>query len=192
MPDRVLDYAKWTYELPQNPSQKDYSQLSTKLKSYVESPKFLRQGSTIDQYDPQTGKRIKRPITNVIYRQRPGEKNGIPSQQLRALIYKALAKKDKAGLQRASKYHYFTANKFLTQKQKRARQDKERRKRVLLEVLAFGAPTAVAAGSLPFISAKLYGDPINADTAIKAGKLGAAGFGIGVLGAGLLESMREG
>lgn len=191
MANRILDYSKWTYSLPQNPTEKDYAQLASKLKTYVDSPKFLRQGSTVDEYDPQTGKRVKRPITNVIYRQTPGGPQGLSSQELRKKIQQALLTKDKQELEQASKYHYFTANKFQTLKQRRKQQDKDKRKRILLEVLAFGTPAALAGASVPFITAARFGDPINAGTVIEAAKLGGVGFGAGALGTGLLESLRS-
>lgn len=46
MSAEINDYSGWMYSLPPNPQQKDWKQLATKLKSYIESPKFMRTGST--------------------------------------------------------------------------------------------------------------------------------------------------
>lgn len=188
-PSKVFDYSSWTYNLPAEASQKDYQRLASKLKTFVQSSKFLRQGSTVDQYDPQTGKRIKRPVSNVVYKQNPDDQ-GLPAEELRELIQWGIMHGDKKALQEAAKYHYYQADKFITQKQRAKEQDKKRRTRILLTSLAVGVPAGGALALVPFINAKRMGDPINVRTAIDAGKMGLLGLGAGVGTAGILEALR--
>lgn len=188
-PSKVFDYSSWTYNLPAEATQKDYQKLSSKLKTFVESSKFLRQGSTVDQYDPQTGKRIKRPVTNVVYKQHPDDQ-GLPSQELRELIQWGIMQKDKKALQEASKYHYYEADKFITQKERLKEQDKKRRKRILLTSLLVGLPAGGALAIVPFLDAKRMDKPINVGTAMDAGKMALLGLGTGVGAAGLMEMIR--
>ena len=186
---KITDYSSWTYQLPAQATQKDYEKLSSKLKTFVQSSKFLRQGSTVDEYDPQTGKRIKRPVVNVVYKQHPDDQ-GLPSQELRELIQWGIMQKDKKALQEASKYHYYTADKFITEKQRLKEEDKRRRKRILLTTLAVGVPAGGLLALVPFIDAARMDRPINVGTAMDAGKMGLLGLSTGVAAAGISETLR--
>ena len=189
-PSTITDYSSWTYNLPAEATQKDYQKLSSKLKTFVQSSKFLRQGSTVDEYDPQTGKRVKRPISNVVYKQSPDSQQGLPAQELRMLIQQGVMQGDKKALEQASKYHYYTADKFITQKQRQKEEDKRHRKRVLLTALAVGVPTGSLLALVPFINAARMDRQITVGTAMDAGKMGALGLGAGVAVAGLAQAIR--
>ena len=190
MGSQITDYSSWTYNLPAEASQKDYEKLSSKLKTFVQSSKFLRQGSTVDEYDPQTGKRVKRPVSNVIYKETPESTEGLPAEELRELIQKGIMEQDKKALEEASKYHYYTADRFVTEKQKAKEQDKRRRKRIILTSLAVGVPAGSALALAHIINARKMGDPITVGKVVDAAKLGALGLGGGVLAAGIAESLR--
>ena len=188
---KITDYSSWTYQLPADASQKDYEKLSSKLKTFVESSKFLRQGSTVDEYDPQTGKRVKRPVTNVVYKETPQASQGLPAQELRELIQRGIMENDKKALQEASKYHYYSADKFITQKERQKEEDKKARTRIILTSLAAGVPMGTALALVPFINARRNGDPFTVGKVIDSAKMGLLGFGGGVAVAGLMEGMRS-
>ena len=188
---KITDYSSWTYSLPANASQKDYQKLSSKLKAFVQSSKFLREGSTVDEYDPQTGKRIKRPVTNVVYKETPQSSEGLPAEELRQLIQQGVLEGNKEALEEASKYHYYTADKFISQKQRQKEEDKKRRTRIILTSLAVGVPAGTALALIPFINARKYGDPINVGRVLDAGKMGLLGLGLGVGTAGVIEGIRS-
>lgn len=191
----VTDYNNWTYSLPQDPQQKDYSKLADKLKTYVTSSKFVTQGSTVDQYDPQTGKRIKRPLYDVVYRQNPMSQ-GISAQELRKKIYRAILSKDKNKLQQASKYRFYSARRSLTPaevarklQQEQKQRQRKKRKRVILTAAVLGGAGA-SAGLLPFIYARKNGQKFTFGELKKSLKLGAAGVGTGILATGLIQAVR--
>lgn len=188
---RITDYSSFVYQLPETATDKDYQKLSSKLKTFVQSSKFLRQGSTVDEYDPQTGKRIKRPISNVIYKESPKAKKGIPAQKLRILINKGIRQNDRKALQRAARYQFFSADRFLTQKQRLQLEDKDKRKRVLLTSLAFGIPFGAGLATVPFLDAKLMHSPIDAKHYVDAAKLAALGLLLGTGTAAMIEGIRS-
>lgn len=187
---RITDYSSFVYQLPVEPTDKDYQKLSSKLKTFVQSPKFLRQGSTIDQYDPQTGKRIKRPISNVVYKQSPYDQEGLPAQELRQLINKAVRENDKNALQQASKYQFFSADRFISQKERLKEEDKKKRKRILLMSLILGVPIGAGLATVPFSNAKLMGDKVQTRHYVDSAKLAVLGFLLGTGTAGLIEGTR--
>lgn len=191
MPSNITDYTNWTYSLPQNPEQKDYKQLSSKLKSFVGSSKFLREGSTVDQYDPQTGKRIKRPIKNVIYSTSPNG-SGIDAESLRDQINSALINNDYSQLQRLSKYHYYSADTLPSSidiKQEQQQRQRLRRRRILLQAVAFGGIGSTL-GLLPFINRKLKDQPVGLQDVKDSLKLTGAGIAGGLGTAGIIQLMR--
>lgn len=191
----ITDYNNWTHSLPQNPQQKDYNKLADKLKTYVTSSKFVSQGDTVDQYDPQTGKRVKRPIYDVVYRQNPMS-TGISAQQLRKKIYRAILSKDKKKLEQASKYRFYSARRALTQAELKNRIQEEqrqrqraKRKRTILTASALGGLGA-SLGLIPFIHAKKNGQKFTVAQLKRSLKMGAAGVGTGLLATGLVQSIK--
>lgn len=188
---KITDYSSWTYQLPKDPAQKDYEKLSSKLKTFVQSSKFLRQGSTVDEYDPQTGKRVKHPVTNVVYKETPESSEGLPAEELRQLIQQGVLAGDKKALEEASKYHYYSADRFVTQKQRQKEEDKKKRTRIILTSLAVGVPAGTALALIPFINARRHGDPITMGRIMDAGKMGLLGLAGGVATAGIIEGTRS-
>lgn len=188
---KITDYSSFAYQLPQQPTDKDYEKLSSKLKTFVQSPKFLRQGSTIDEYDPQTGKRVKRPISNVVYKESPEDQEGLPAQQLRELINRGIRENDKKALQHASKYQFYSADRFITQKQRMKEEDKNKRKRILLTSLALGLPLGALLATVPFSNAKRMGDEVSAKHYMDSIKLAALGLLLGTGTTAVIEGTRS-
>lgn len=191
----VTDFNSWTHSLPAGPTEKDYAQLANKLKTYVNSSKFVREGSVIDQYDPQTGKRIKRPITDVVYRQTPMSQ-GISSQQLRRQINMAILSGNKRMLKDVSKYRFYSGRKSRTSAQiKQTAQElqkqrqRNRRKRVIITAAILGGAGA-SLGLIPFIHAKKTGQRFTMKNVIQSAKIGGAGLGTGLLATGLIQAVR--
>ena len=98
---------------------------------------------------------------------------------------------DKQALQEASKYHYYSADKFITEKQRQKEEDKNKRTRIILTALATGIPMGTALALVPFINARRNGDPITVGKVVDAGKMGLLGLGGGVAVAGLMEGIRS-
>lgn len=187
---KITDYSSFAYQLPQQPTDKDYEKLSSKLKTFVQSSKFLREGSTIDQYDPETGKRVKRPISNVVYKESPQTPQGLPAQQLRELISRGVRQQDRKALQQASKYQFYSADKFITQKERMKEEDKAKRKRIILMSLALGIPLGAGLATVPFSNAKLMNNPVTAKHYIDAAKMAALGLLVGTGATALIEGTR--
>ena len=193
MPGNVTDYNSWTYSLPPQPTQKDYKQLSTKLKSFVGSSKFLREGSTIDEYDPQTGKRIKRPVHNVTYTQGLHQK-GIPAQTYRRMIYDALNANDYDMMANLANYRYYNADTMPTkadlQKIKQQQRQKKTR-RVLFNAAVLGGGGGQALGILPYVVKIKDRQSIKKQDVIDSLQLTGLGLIGGLTATGLIESMRN-
>lgn len=192
MPGNVTDYNSWTYSLPPQPTQKDYKQLSTKLKSFVGSSKFLREGSTIDEYDPQTGKRIKRPVHNVTYTQGLHQK-GIPAQTYRRMVYDALNANDYDMMANLANYRYYNADTMPTkadlQKIKQQQRQKKTR-RVLFNTALLAGGGGLALGILPYVVKIKNNQKIKKQDIVNSAKLAGLGIGAGLTLTGLMESMR--
>lgn len=192
MPGNVTDYNSWTYSLPPQPTQKDYKQLSTKLKSFVGSSKFLREGSTIDEYDPQTGKRIKRPVHNVTYTQGLHQK-GIPAQTYRRMVYDALNANDYDMMANLANYRYYNADTMPTksdlQKIKQQQRQKKTR-RVLFNAAVLAGGGGLALGILPYVVKIKNNQKIKRQDIVNSAKLTGLGIGAGLTLTGLMESMR--
>ena len=188
---KITDYSSFAYQLPQQPTDKDYEKLSSKLKTFVQSSKFLREGSTIDQYDPETGKRVKRPVSNVVYKESPQDQEGLPAQQLRQLINRGVRQQDRKALQQASKYQFYSADKFITQKERAKEDDKKKRKRIILTSLALGVPLGAVLSTVPFSNARLMNEELTPQHYTNAAKLAALGLLIGTGTTALIEGTRE-
>ena len=187
---KITDYSSFTYQLPSEATDKDYQKLSSKLKTFVQSPKFLRQGSTIDEYDPETGKRVKRPVSNVVYKESPNAEEGLPAEELRQLINRGIRENDRKALQQASKYQFYSADKFVTQKERMKEEDKAKRKRIILMSLALGIPLGAGLATVPFSNAKLMNKDITIKSYIDAAKMAALGLLIGTGATGIIEGTR--
>lgn len=189
MAQKITDYSGWTYSLPSQPQQKDWKQLQNKLKTYSESSKFLRQGSTIQQYDQKSGKLVRKPIYNVIHTINQDDKHGIKAQDLRDMIRQSVLTGDRQLMNDVSQYRYVTADKFVSQKQRQAQQDRIRRKRILITTLVLGGAGSLL-GLVPLISHYKRGESFNkkiVKDSLLAGGLGMAG-GIGLTG--LIELLK--
>lgn len=188
---KITDYSSFTYQLPQEATDKDYQKLSSKLKTFVQSSKFLRQGSTVDEYDPETGKRVKRPVSNVVYKESPQAQEGLPAQELRQLINRGIRENDREALQQASKYQFYSADRFITQKERMKQEDKDKRKRIILWSLALGLPLGAGLAVTPFTHAKFMGNKIEPGHYINAAKMAVFGLLAGAGAAGLIEGSRS-
>lgn len=183
----IQDYSNWTHQLPSKPTKADWNRLKNKLNTYIGSSKFLRQGSTIDQYDQTTGKRVKVPIKDVLYKKNLGDEYGISAQDLRQNIKAAVRSNDKQALKDVSDYRFYEATKFKTPKQLAAQQDKKRRKRVLISSAILGGG-GLMLGLLPIVQAYKEQQPINKRVLGQAAVTGLAGGAAGLITTGLIQS----
>ena len=53
-------------------------------------------------------------MTNVVYKETPESSEGLPAEELRQLIQQGVLAGDKKALEEASKYHYYSADRFVT------------------------------------------------------------------------------
>lgn len=186
----IEDYSNFQYTLGKRPTKKEWEKLQRKLTTYVDSNKFLRQGSTVDQYDQVTGKRVKRPIYNVTYKKDFYDQQGIPAQIYRNQLKLALKNKNKKAIRNLLQYDTYAADKFVTLKQQQQLADKKRRGRILLTSVLLGG-TGALLGIVPYIEAKKEGrqkDPNTIRQIINAAGIGA---GLGITTTGLIELFRD-
>ena len=189
MSTEVTDYSGWMHSLPASPTQKDWKQLQQKLNTYAQGSKFIRDGSTVQQVDSNTGKLVRKPVMNVVHKMNPEDKTGIRAQDLRSMIQQAVLTGDRDLLKEVSKYRYYTADKFVSPEEIKKQLDRKKRKRLLVGALVLGGIGSTA-GALPFIADRKQGKSHTAKTFQDALALGGLGAAAGVGTAGLIEAMR--
>jgi len=50
----------------------------------------------------------------VVYKSSPQDEEGLPAEELRQLIQKGVLENNREALEEASKYHFYTADRFVT------------------------------------------------------------------------------
>lgn len=194
---RFSGYSGFTDSMPQQPTQAQVRQLASKLKTYVNSTKFLKPGSQINVYDKKLKQGVKLPVTNVSYITAPGQK-GISHQQFKDLAMKGIIENDPQLLRQAAAYKYVSGvtgkNALqLKQQQQQKIQDKEKesQKRKALMGWLLGGTGFVTAATIPYIAQELQDRPHSVSTYINGLKTGVGGAVAGVGLAALLNSMRD-
>ena len=194
---RFSGYSGFTDSLPQQPTQAQVRQLASKLKTYVNSTKFLKPGSQINVYDKKLKQGVKLPVTNVHYIATPGQK-GISHQQFKDLAMRGIIKNDPQLLRQAAAYKYVSgvtgknALQLKQQQQQRIKnKEKDSQKRKALMGWLLGGTGFVTAATIPYIAQELQDRPHSVDTYINGLKTGAGGAVAGVGLAALLNSMRD-
>lgn len=194
---RFSGYSGFTDSMPQQPTQAQVRQLASKLKTYVNSTKFLKPGSQINVYDKKLKQGIKLPVTNVSYITVPGQK-GISHQQFKDLAMRGIIANDPQLLRQAAAYKYVSGvtgknAQQLKQQQQQKIQDKEKasQKRKALLGWLLGGIGAASGAALPYVVQELQGRKHTSQTYADAAKTGAGGAVAGVGLAALLNSMRD-
>lgn len=179
-----IQYAGWTDAAPQNLSQKDAQKLAKQLKTYVNSTKFIQDGSKIDTIDNQ-GVLKKAPVKNVTYYTDADGSNPMSAQDLQDFIRTAIVNKDPQMLQRASLYRFYNSDRLKTAKQLAQEKVQDHRRRLGRNATILGSTLGVVGASLPIADRLTQGDTIDAKTLKSAALLAIAGIGTGMTIAGL-------
>lgn len=175
-----IQYANWTDAAPQNLSQKDAQKLAKQLKTYVNSTKFIQDGSKVDMKDQQ-GVLKKAPVKNVTYYTDGRGKNPIAANQLNQTIRQALISKDPKKLRQASLYRFYTSQPIVTQKQQVKRQISNYRERLAKNSLILSSLLGASGAVLPIAQKVVKGKSINSNTLKSAALLAIAGVTSGLI-----------
>lgn len=194
---RFSGYSGFTDSLPQQPTQAQVKQLASKLKTYVNSTKFLRPGSQINVYDKKLKQGMKLPVTNVSYITAPGQR-GISHQQFKDLAMRGIIENDPQLLRQAAAYKYVSgvtgknALQLKQQQQQRIKnKEKDSQKRKALMGWLLGGTGFVTAAAIPYIAQQLQNRPHSVNTYINGLKTGAGGAVGGIGLAAILNAMRD-
>lgn len=179
-----IQYAGWTDAAPQNLSQKDAQKLAKQLKTYVNSTKFVRNGSKIDKLD-KDGILVKTPVKNVKYYTDAQGSQPMTAKQLDDYIRTAIITKDPQMLQRASLYRFYKSTPIKTQKQKTIQSMAKYRKRLGRNAAIWSTVLGVAGAALPIADRLTLKASIDKKTLQSATLLAIAGIGSGMAIAGL-------
>lgn len=192
---RFSGYSGFTDSMPQQPTQAQVKQLAGKLKTYLNSTKFLKPGSTINVYDKALRQGIKLPVTSVSYTTAPGE-NGISHQQLKDLAMRGIIENNPDLLRQAASYKYVkgitgkNAQQLKQQQQQRIEeQQAARQKKKALLGWLLGSGGAIIGASAPYIIQQMQRRPHTAQTYARGAKTGIAGAAAGVGLAAFLNMM---
>lgn len=182
--------ANFPFTLSKNPTDKEWQQLLKELNTYIDSSSFIRQGSIVDQYDPDTGKHINRPLYNVQYKKSFYDDYGIPAQTFRATIKQAVSDRDINTLRKALQHKYYKAQRFLSDSQKEELENRKRRSRLILQTVLLSGAGALA-GLIPYYKAKKENrqiDPKILKDIITASSVGALS---GTAASGIIEFFKS-
>ena len=194
---RFSGYSGFTDSMPQQPTQAQVRQLASKLKTYINSTKFLKPGSTINVYDKKLGQGMKLPVSNVSYTSALGEK-GISHQQFKDLAMRGIIENNPDLLRQAAAYKYVTGvtgknAQQLKQQQQQRIQDlqKAARKRKALLGWLLGGAGAIIGASTPYIVQQIQKRPHTQQTYARGARAGVAGAVTGAGLAAVLNMMNE-
>lgn len=179
-----MQYAGWTEAAPQQLTQKEAQRLAKQLKTYVNSTKFIQQGSKVNKVNDQ-GILVKAPVKDVTYYQDAQGSNPMSAQQLDDFIRTAIITKDPKMLQEASLYRFYASNPLVTQKQRVQEALKDYRRRLSRNSLIWSTILGTAGAALPLAQRAVDKKQIDKDTLKAATVLALAGLGGGFLMAGL-------
>lgn len=194
---RFSGYSGFTDSLPQQPTQAQVRQLASKLKTYVNSTKFLKPGSQINVYDKKLKQGVKLPVTNVRYIATPGQK-GITHQQFKDLAMRGIIANNPQLLRQAAAYKYVSgvtgknALQLKQQQQQRIQEQQaaQQKKKALLGWL-LGGGGAVIGAATPYIVQQIQKKPHTDQTYSTGLKTGIAGAAAGVGLAAFLSMMNK-
>lgn len=178
-----FEYAGWTDAASQNLTDKEAQKLAKQLKSYVNSSKFIQQGSKVNKINDQ-GALTKVPIKNVIYYTSADAQNPISAQQLDDLIHTAVITKEPELLSRVSKYRFYTGQPVVSKKQLLEAKQDQYRKRLTRNSTILGLALSTTGASIPIIYRKAEDKSINKDTLKGAALLALTGLASGITIAG--------
>ena len=180
-----IQYAGWTDAAPQNLSQKDAQKLAKQLKTYVNSTKFIQDGSKINKVNQQ-GILVKAPVKDVTYYTNAQGADPMSSQQLDDYIRTAVITKDPQMLQRASLYRFYNSKPLVTTKQREKQRATQYKDRLTRNVFMSSVGLGLAGGALPFVQAAIADKYVNSKTLKSAALLALAGIASGSILAGFL------
>ena len=173
-----IQYAGWTDAAPQNLSQKDAQKLAKQLKTYVNSTKFIQDGSKINKVN-KDGVLTKAPVKDVVYYQDAQGSNPMTAQQLDDFIRTAIINKDPQMLQQASLYRFYASKPVVTQKQRIEQQIKDYRKRLSRNAFIWSTLLGIGGASLPIAQRLVSKKKVTGKAVKSATLLALAGFGGG-------------
>lgn len=180
-----IQYAGWTDAAPQNLSQKDAQKLAKQLKTYVNSTKFIQDGSKINKLNNQ-GILVKAPVKNVTYYTDADGSNPMSAQQLNDFIRTAIINKDPQMLQQASLYRFYASNPIKTQKQQIQQKLEDYKRRLGTNAFIWSTLLGLGGASLPIAQRLIAKKRVNNKTIKSAFLLALAGIGGGMIMSNLI------
>lgn len=185
----AIQYAGWTDAAPQNLSQKDVQKLAKQLKTYVNSTKFVQDGTKVNKLNAQ-GILTKAPVKNVTYYTDADGSNPMSAQDLQDFIRTAIVNKDPEMLQQASLYRFYKSTPMKTSKQLAQQRAQDYRKRLSRNAAIWGTVLGASGAALPIADRLTLGKTVDSSTLKSAALLALAGIGTGFVAANLTTKVK--
>ena len=179
-----IQYAGWTDAATQQLNQKQVAQLAKQLKAYVNSTKFVQEGSKINKVNDQ-GVLTKVPVKDVTYYTDAEGSNPMSAQDLDDFIRTAIINKDPEMLRQASLYRFYNSIPIKTSKQLAKQRVQDHKKRLSRNALISSSILGVGGLALPIAGRLVQGKDVDSNTMRQAILLALAGIGTGFIAANL-------